>query len=193
MIKIISIILHFSLLYSQVKSICYQATCKANCAGPINETILVDGETVTFSCPLSWFIPSNETSNSQLGTLKDVLPEYLIDLLGSRSSKRVLATRGRDGGTDIDWYDVGQWSGTCTGLGADKDPAGGQLCQLWYTMEVDDAVKEYLSGTMMFRGEDVTPVTINGGTGNDWLSLNGGFNMTYDGGIYTQEGVLCKS
>jgi hypothetical protein len=60
-------------------------------------------------------------------------------------------------------------------------------------MEVDDANKEYLSGTMMFRGEDVTPVIINGGKGNDWLSLNGGFNMTYDGGIYTQEGVLCKS
>jgi hypothetical protein len=181
MMKIILIILHFSLFYSQVRSDCYLDTFKTDCGGPISKTTLAVGETVAFSCPLSLFIPSEERRNLRTGNLNEALPEYMIDLLGLRR---------RIAGTDGEWYDVGQWSGTCTGLG-DKDPAGGQLCQLWYAMEVEDAIKEYLSGTMMFRGEDVTPVTINGGTGYVLLSYNGGFNMTYDGGVYTHEGVLC--
>lgn len=115
-----------------------------------------------------------------MGSLKEMLPANLIDLF---------ASRGRVGDTEGEWYEIGQWYGTCTGLG-DKDPAGGQLCQLWYTFEVDE-IKEYLSGTMLFRGEDVTPVTISGGTGYLWLAINGGFNMTYDEGVYTQDGILC--
>jgi hypothetical protein len=122
MIKIISIILHFSLLYSQVKSSCYQAACKATCAGPINETTLVDGETISFSCPLSWFIPSEETGTSTMGNLK----ENLIDLLGKLGRT---AFRRRQAGTEGEWYEIGQWAGACTGL-AGKDAAGGQLCQL---------------------------------------------------------------
>lgn len=115
-----------------------------------------------------------------MGSLKEMLPANLIDLFAS--ARRV-------GDTEGEWYEIGQWYGTCTGLG-DKDPAGGQLCQLWYTFEVDE-IKEYLSGTMLFRGEDVTPVTISGGTGYLWLAINGGFNMTYDEGVYTQDGILC--
>ncbi len=43
----------------------------------------------------------------------------------------------RDGVADIDRYEIGQWYGTCIGLG-DKDPAGDQVYQHWFTLEVKD-------------------------------------------------------
>lgn len=73
--------------------------------------------------------------------------------------------------TDGEWYEFGKWYVTCTGLG-EKDPAGAQLCQLLYTCEGEDVNNEYISGTMLFRGEDITPVSISGGTGYLLLAVN---------------------
>ena len=75
--------------------------------------------------------------------------------------------------------EVGEWEMYCVGLGADQDPAGGQICTSIFVFEDGDKVGE-ISGTSVYDvGGKEMSIIVTGGTGGH-ADASGEVVVTYD-------------